>query len=611
VQQASAGGCCAEGKYRDALPSLAVKLLALALLVSASLLPQHIEVYPEFQRPSPFGGILKADQGGRRREILSPAVAQNSYASFFVVVRLPQPGSFRLDIAMNPDDRLEADLYQVWYHKLETTGEWYPDALIPVSNTVFGALPDPENRIPNQSAVAFWLDLWIPRGRTERVRVEAQLSVGDRLESYPLEVRILPFAVPDDDALDADHNSYSAGWIADQYPEAPLFDVIHAYHRLFYEHRGLFHQLGYGHAGRVASEFAPALEGSGRRKRIATWDLYDKHYGPLFDGSAFAKTRRGPRPIRFAYLPINPEWPANFLWWDQPGYEAEFTAVVGEMERHFREKGWTKTRLEMFFNHKKRYKGFPWDGDEVRFLRDNEYFRRYHELLRKPVPADSPVPFVFRNDASWAMERQFDELAGVVNLWVLGGSTLSFYPEAPERLKRRGDTVWYYGAAAGVTDPAWATAHHPLRAWMWGVDGYVLWLVTGSGADPWFRFNGGRETLAYPGTKFGRKEPIPSLRLKIERNALQDIALAKALEARAGREQVRASIARLTGGRRPEDWWVRPRPALADRPPDEWSNAEIEEASRPMRQAFEGLDSDWWLEVRRWIYAQHMQGREP
>lgn len=35
------------------------------------------------------------------------------------------------------------------------------------------------------------------------------------------------------------------------------------------------------------------------------------------------------------------------------------------MERHFREKGWTNTRFEMFFNHKKRYK----DGD-VPYLPD-------------------------------------------------------------------------------------------------------------------------------------------------------------------------------------------------------------------------------------------------
>jgi hypothetical protein len=590
------------------LPSSVLSLLA------ATALAQEIEVYPEFQRPSPFGGILKADQGGRRREILSPAVVQNGYASFFLVVKLREPGSFRLDIAMNPDDRVEADLYKVWFHKLESSGEWVPDALIPVHNTFFGAVPDAENQIPGQTAAAFWLDLWVPRGREteeERVRVEAQLSAGDRLDIYPMEVRILPVTVPDEDALDADHNSYGADWIRTAYPDAPLFDMIHAYHRIFYEHRGVFHQLGYGHAGRVAPEFAPALEGSGRRKRIANWDLYDQHYGPLLDGSAFRGTRRGPKPIRYAYLPINPEWPASFLYWDQPGYEAEFVSVVREMERHFREKGWTRTRLEMFFNHKKRYKGFPWDGDEVRFIRDDDYFKRYRELLRKAVPTDSPVRFVFRNDASWAMEKQWEDLKGVTDFWVLSQSILGFYPDAPERLKARGDTVWFYSSAVGVTEPAWASIYHPLRAWMWGADGYCLWLVTGSGPDPWFQFNGGREALVYPGTKFGKQEPIPSLRLKIERNALQDLALLKALETSLGRDRLRAEIARLTNGRRPEDWWVQPRPALADRPPDEWTNTDIAEAARPMHRVYRDLTSDWWPEIRRWIISKHMEDPDP
>src|SRR6266576_5062728 len=83
-------------------------------------------------------------------------------------------------------------------------------------------------------------------------------------------------------------------------------------------------------------------------------DSYDRHYGPLFDGTAFSASRRGPRPIPFAYLPINPEWPASYEFWGERGYEAEFVNVVSEMERHFREKGWTDTNFEVFFNHKKR-----------------------------------------------------------------------------------------------------------------------------------------------------------------------------------------------------------------------------------------------------------------
>ena len=92
--------------------------------------------------------------------------------------------------------------------------------------------------------------------------------------------------------------------------------------------------------------------------------------GPLFDGTAFSASRRGPRPIPFVYLPINPEWPASYEFWGERGYEAEFVNVLSEMEHHFREKGWTHTNFEVFFNHKKRYKGFPWDGDEVRFQKE-------------------------------------------------------------------------------------------------------------------------------------------------------------------------------------------------------------------------------------------------
>ena len=139
----------------------------------------------------------------------------------------------------------------------------------------------------------------------------------------------------------------------DQFPttlsrtdEDDLFRLIHAYHRIFYEHRSTFHQLGYGHGGKVGPEFAPELAGSGSSKHISNWDRFDRHYGPLLDGSAFRNTRRGAQPIPFVYLPVNPEWPASFLWWGEPGYEAEFANVLSAMEQHFREKNWTSTRFE-------------------------------------------------------------------------------------------------------------------------------------------------------------------------------------------------------------------------------------------------------------------------
>ncbi|MCP5112781.1 MAG: DUF4091 domain-containing protein, partial [bacterium] len=411
---------------------------------------------------------------------------------------------------------------------------------------------------------------------------KAVLRSAGRETILPIQVDVLPATVPEDDIPTIDHNSYGSSWIARQYQrpdETPkgffnsdrFFQLIHAHHRIFYEHRGTFHQLGYGHGGKVGPEFAPALTGSGRNRRVESWDLYDRHYGPLLDGSAFAGTRRGAKPIPMVYLPINPEWPASFLWWGEPGYEMELANVVSEMERHFRERGWTRTRFELFFNHKKRYKAFHWDGDESRFAKDNQYFLDYWQLFQRALPKRTPVQFVFRNDASWMMEQQVEELARVVNFWVLSRSILSWSPEIPRTLRERGDISWFYSSPPSAFEPSPAITKHLLTAWIWGVDGYIHWLTVSPGNDPWFRFDGASLGLVYPGVRFGIDGPIPSIRLKLQRNCLQDIALLETLRGSP------SEVTRRYNNTKPEEWWM-PRPALADRPPHEWSNNDLGEA---------------------------------
>ena len=56
----------------------------------------------------------------------------------------------------------------------------------------------------------------------------------------------------------------------------------------------------------------------------------------------------------------------------------------------------------------------------------------------------------------------------------------------------------------------------------------MRWQTTAPGKDPpWFEFGGGGETLVYPGERFGIAAPLPSVRLKVQRNAVQDLALLK------------------------------------------------------------------------------------
>jgi hypothetical protein len=575
-------------------------------------LPAHI-------RSDPSGKVVESDRSAGVEPspgigLVSPRAA---YVSCRLLVTSPQPASYALSVS----GPFAAELYREWFHFLPAKKAYYPDALIPAAAPYRGRLPDGENRIVGQTAQSFWLDVWIPAdARPGRHAVTVTLESAGVQSTLPVEIQVLDAAVPDGDAVVIDHNSYGTSWLAGQYPALAkrlgagfylsdeFFGLIHAYHRIFYEHRGVFHQLGYGHGGKVGPEFAPRLEGSGKTKRIADWTLYDKHYGPLLDGSAFAGTRRGARPVPFVYLPVNPEWPASFLWWGEPGYEREFVNVMREMEAHFREKGWTRTRFELFFNHKKRYKAFHWDGDETRFVKDIPVFSEYARLMKLAFPPDSPVQWVYRADVSWQMERQFREQAGVINFWVCGGGMFGWYAENAAVLKRRGDIVWTYGGTPEVDKPASHITLDVLRPWMLGVDGFVRWQTVIPGPEPWFELGGGGETLVYPGDRFGIAAPLPSVRLKLQRNALQDLALLDSLRQRIGAGRLRAEAARRYNGTSPADWRA-PRPKLADGNPEEWTNADIDDAM-PKDARFDAkLDAGAWERVRSYVLESFKEGR--
>ena len=600
--------------------------LFLIAIYSQVLLAADLEALPEFLRSDPFGAIVAPDRSGadlasslygaKHQVVLTGC--RGGYVSFHLVVKLPSPSTYTLDVTIpDPTNKVQIDLFREWFHFTDSDKRYYPDALIPVHATYSSRLPEPDNRIPKQTAQAFWVDVYVaPDTPLGIFSGTAKLKANSKITTLPIQLTVLACVIPGEDVVTIDHNSYGSSWLAQQfagsYQRDPdhwfesnqFFELIHAYHRVFYEHRGIFHQLGYGHSGKVGPEFAPVLEGSGRAKHITSWSLYDRHYGPLFDGTAFSASRRGPRPIPFVYLPINPEWPASYEFWGERGYEAEFVNVVSEMERHFREKGWTHTNFEVFFNHKKRYKGFPWDGDEVRFPKDLKYFLEYDRLLKKALPPNTPVHFVFRADVSWDMEEQFKVLNGIVRLWCSGGGILSFYRHAPKMLCDRGDVVWYYGGPPGVTDSSSAITEFPLRAWLWGVNGYVHWLTVSPGEDPWFHFDGGQTALIYSGERFGVSEPIPSIRLKIQRNCLQDLALLDSFKRRKSLDSLRARAARSYNNSTLDDWW-NSRPALADLPSDQWLGSAIDDATKHTQQALGHPGASAWYKVHQ--YAMSLQ----
>ena len=197
------------------------------------------------------------------------------------------------------------------------------------------------------------------------------------------------------------------------------------------------------------------------------------------------------------------------------------------------------------------------------------------------------------------MADQFERLRGIVNFWVAGEGVLSWYPDAPKKLQERGDIIWSYGGTPPVEHVSSEITLNPLRSWITGVQGFVRWQTVAPGPDPWEGLQGGGETLVYPGDRFGLDEPLASIRLKLQRNCLQDLALLQARTRTASRETVLSEVVRRYNGTSLGDW-RNTAPALPRQPVLEWNNLNIDEALASFKERFSKLQPDAWLRVREY-----------
>ena len=169
--------------------------IGVLILITAALRAQSLEIYSEFQRVDPFGSIVAVDRAEHPREILSPAVPRNGYASFHVVVSVPPNTNYLLYVVTNPLDACRVALYKE--HFVKAGHGWIPDTLAELQRLPdFGAMPDPDQDIRGQNTRVYLLDVWIPpEASPGRFRLEAQLKVGYWIVR-PMEVRVIPALVP-------------------------------------------------------------------------------------------------------------------------------------------------------------------------------------------------------------------------------------------------------------------------------------------------------------------------------------------------------------------------------------------------------------------------------
>ncbi len=538
---------------------------------------------------------LKAPPGAEGKLALS--AARNEYVSFQMVLPADWFGPklrLRLDglDAGSAVSGGEMEWFVQWPVKFGAV--WYPDALVPSRQIEPAEKLGLLSRIKRPRAVGLWVDLFVPRqakpGRyTGTLRVQSEARQDAQLG---VELTVRPFAVDDTCHVTADMNSYSAAfvqpWLADgrgtgYLTEASSRRLLHAYFRMAHEHRSVLHTLGYTHSGIVEAGFAPELVGTGDQVRVKSWTLFDQCWGPAYDGTAFRGTRRGEIPVPYSYTPFNFMWPASFIHWGQPGYQVAWERIGAQFIDHARQRGWTRTKFEIFFNHKKRYKFFPFDGDETRFLKDEQVFRDFHELAVGRWRQCKDVRIVYRTDSSWAIGvHSRNDIADLFDLWVVSAGIGGCFREGIEGLVAKGHDVWFYGGAPPYQADLMEQARWPLVPWMRGGNGFTPWLTTSAGRSPLADgpTDAGRTGLFYPGVELGIEGPIPNLRTKAMRNSMQTLEYLWMLAERDGGRRDRTwEMVNRAMGVDWSAWWRTPDPFMS-KPPNEWTDADFSVAPR-------------------------------
>jgi len=496
-------------------------------------------------------------------------------ASFQVLVTADAPGdgadlSVRVAPFAGPAATLDrVDVCYEWPCRIAEE-EWTYEALVPLA--VYQAAPAEVRRGPfgPRRHHAFWVDVPVPRD-TPPGTYHGTVEVPG-CEPRSVTIEVLPLTLPLVPRVTVDLNSYSEALHTQHHPGLTGPDQIaceRSYYREAHDHRAVLHYLPYDHAGNVTAGYAPPLTGRGRSLRVADWSAYDARFGPLFDGSAFASSPGGRRPIPHWYLPFNYDWPADFAHFGARGYDLEFAQIMAEFRRHFQARGWTQTAFELFFNHKKRYRFFPWDGDERKHAVDRAHFLHFRSLLDRAAalagPEGAKTRIVNRTDISWSYAQDVtdDRLGPVFDMWVVNSGNFAWTRFGLEAIRARGQIAWWYGGIGGPERPTMDPDRQVILCWRRGADGFLAsWLNMAVDA---MLDQASELSMLYPGRRFGWDRALGSLRLCRVRRGTETADLLEMLGPRG-----RALVDELAGAS-DDDWWT-PTPDWVFYPTETMSN---------------------------------------
>jgi hypothetical protein len=456
------------------------------------------------------------------------------------------------------------EIFREWYVQItrkttdETTASaghtlglgWYPDALVPISSGAgYGQpfqIPDRLNKVPGQKNQAFWIDVYIPKFAKPGI-YRGKLTVQAQRFKKDLNIQLLVknFELSDKFHLAADLNNY--GGISLRGPEAKL-----RYYQVAQRHRLTVSEL----------YFAPKVKGEGSQMR-GLWDEYDRDMAKYLTGEAFTSKYGyiGPgegTPLVHMVLPFEVldghAWPLDGKYAETERYNQSVIAMFADFEKHFNDKGWSKTQLIVF------YQGM----DEPKTERAFDQIQYYGELLKR----SKTRRLKYRTDLNqsntigqfirgWDTSKIIRLLGDVVDIWCCTGDfrRTNFDVLLPRCGPPYYEEAWFYQnrepsvGAVHIDEEGIGFRTWPWIAWKYGLQGCVYWEIMyyGQSKDPWVdpdsttdpgKTLNGTGYLCYP-QKPGVPEPITSIRLKSFRRGSQDYEYLRLLSEknRDGRRQ--------------------------------------------------------------------------
>jgi len=419
----------------------------------------------------------------------------------------------------------------------------------------------------NGGCDAIYCELYVPKDADvgER-RGTLRLAANGETLDLKIHLNVWNFVIPNELSFLPEMNCYSL----------PANEL--EYYKMAQLHRTYINRVPYSHRGTVGDGLAPKYDAA---TRSFDWRDWDRRFGSLFDGSAFADSPRGATPIEAFYLPFFENFPANiFEEYDEnvrpvdaafsEDYKKSLRAALTAAAEHFSESGWDSSRFLFYLNNKMDYKrngwsraSSPWLLDEPASFQDFTALRFFASQLRLALEdfddatesnksrkmenaSSKKRPILFRADISRPQWSR-DSLDGLLDVNVVGGDVFRRYNyRVTERRNRFDELVYAYGTTAAPESNGWQPVAWALDAWSLGADGIVPWQTIGND-ESWKK--GDELSLFYPATEESGGKVVASIRLKAYRRGQQDVEYLTALCNATGRPRwdvARALRKRLT-----------------------------------------------------------------